>query len=57
MVLNNALIYGFEEGLREPYLEAGYDIFKFESWPIEKINWVPEAMKEKLIPPIKNISC
>ncbi len=53
--LNNALIYGFEEGLRTPYLEHGLDIFKFEEWPTEKINWVPEVMKEKLIPQVKNI--
>ncbi len=55
MTLNNALIYGFEEALRAPYLEQGYDILKFETWPIEKINWVPEQLKENLIPPIKNI--
>lgn len=53
--LNNALIYGFEEGLRAPYLAHGLDIFKFEEWPTEKINWVPEEMKEKLIPSVKNI--
>lgn len=55
MTLNNALIYGFEEGLRAPYLERGFDILKFETWPIEKINWVPDEVKDKLIPPIKNI--
>jgi hypothetical protein len=28
---------------------------RVEDWPVEKINYVPEVLKEKLIPPIKNI--
>ncbi len=55
MVFNNALIYGFEESLEEPYKKEGLDIHQIQKWPIEKINWVPEELKEKLIPPIQNI--
>jgi len=55
MVFNNDLIYGFEECLGGPFIEKGLDIGKIETWPIEKINWVPDELKEKLIPPIQNI--
>ena len=55
MVFKNALIYGFEECLGGPFRKKGLDISKIETWPIEKINWVPEELKEKLIPPIQNI--
>ncbi len=55
MVFNNALIYGFEECLGEPFREAGLNIQTVENWPIEKINWIPDKLKEKLIPPIENI--
>jgi hypothetical protein len=26
-----------------------------ESWPVEKINWVPDELKEKIIPPIQKL--
>ena len=26
-----------------------------ENWPVEKINWVPDELKEKIIPPIKKL--
>ena len=55
MVFNNALIYGFEECLGGPFRKKGFDISKIETWPIEKINWVPDEVKEKLIPPIQKI--
>jgi len=55
MVFNNALIYGFEECLGEPFRKKGLDISKIETWPVEKINWIPDELKEKLIPPIQNI--
>ncbi len=54
-VLQNALIYGFEEGIGAAYREHGLNISKFEDWPPEKINWVPEEAKAKLIPPIQNL--
>jgi len=54
-VRENKLIPGFEETLQEYYLKEGLNIRKVESWPVEKINYVPEVLKEKLIPPIKNI--
>ena len=54
-VFENALIYGYEEALAGPYAKAGLDIREMESWPLEKINWVPEELKEKLIPPIQKI--
>ena len=55
MVFNNALIYGLEESLQGPFEKAGLDIHKIRSWPVEKINWIPDELKEKLIPPIQNI--
>ena len=55
MVFDNALIYGFEESLGEPFKKQGLDIKAIETWPVEKINWIPEELKEKLIPPIQNI--
>ena len=55
MVFNNALIYGFEECLGGPFRKKGLDISKIETWPVEKINWIPDELKEKLIPPIQNI--
>jgi len=55
MVFNNALIYGFEESLEGPFQKAGLDIHKIGSWPVEKINWIPDELKEKLIPPIQDI--
>ena len=54
-VFNNALIYGFEESLGGPFKKQGLDIKAIETWPVEKINWIPEELKEKLIPPIQNI--
>ena len=55
MVFKNALIYGFEESLEAPFAKAGLDIRNVESWPVEKINWVPDELKEKLIPPIQQV--
>ena len=55
MVFNNALIYGFEESLGGPFKKQGLDIKAIETWPVERINWIPEELKEKLIPPIQNI--
>ena len=55
MVFNNALIYGFEESLGESFKKQGLDIKAIETWPVEKINWIPEELKEKLIPPIQSI--
>ena len=55
MVFKNALIYGFEESLEGPYKKAGLDIHNMESWPVEKINWVPDELKEKIIPPIQKL--
>ena len=54
-VRKNKLIPGFEETLQEYYLKEGLNVRKVESWPVEKINYVPEVLKEKLIPPIKKI--
>ena len=54
-VFSNALVYGFEEALEEYYGRAGLDIHQAQNWPMDKINWVPEDLKEKLIPPIKEL--
>ena len=55
MVFKNALIYGFEECLEGPYAKVGLDIHKLENWPVEKINLVPDELKEKIIPPIQRL--
>jgi len=53
-VYSNALIYGLEEALERPYKDAGLDIHKIEDWPVEKINYVPPVLLERLGPPLKN---
>lgn len=54
-VFKNALIYGFEESLEGPFAKDGLNIQDMENWPVEKINWVPDELKEKLIPPIQQL--
>ncbi len=54
-VFHSALIYGYEEALEAPFRREGLDIRKIENWPAEKINRVPDELKQKLIPPIQNI--
>jgi len=54
-VYHNALLYGYEEALEGPYRNAGLDIRRIDQWPVEKINWVPDELKQKLIPPIKTL--
>lgn len=49
-VFSSALIYGYEEALEAPYKKDGLDIFNIEEWPAEKINWVPQSLKESLAP-------
>jgi hypothetical protein len=43
---SNAILYGLEEALDGPYQKEGLDIKDIENWPIEKINWVPQELKE-----------
>ena len=45
---SNAIVHGLEEALEGPYKEAGLDILNIENWPVEKINWVPQELKEKV---------
>ena len=52
-VYSSALVYGFEEALLEPYKKENLDIRKVEDWPVEKINYVPQELKEKLIPALQ----
>ncbi|MBT5029261.1 MAG: hypothetical protein HOH38_11120 [Nitrospinaceae bacterium] len=52
-VYSNALVYGFEEALQNPYKKEGLDIKNIEEWPVEKINHVPQELKEKLIPALQ----
>ncbi len=49
-VYANALAYGYEEALEGPYKKEGLDIFQVENWPVDKINFVPDELKEKLVP-------
>jgi len=53
LVYSSALVYGFEEALLEPYKKDNLDIQNVENWPVEKINYVPVELKEKLIPALQ----
>ena len=54
-VKEKKLILGFEESLQKFYSKEGLNVRQVEDWPVEKINYVPEELKEQLIPPIKNL--
>jgi hypothetical protein len=54
-ILENALVYGYEQTLADHYSKYGLDVAQVQDWPVEKINWVPDELQAKLIPPIKNI--
>jgi len=53
-VYSNALVYGYEEALGSHYKRDGLDIQQVENWPAEKINWVPQKLRETLCPYLKN---
>ena len=53
IVYSSALVYGFEEALLEPYKKENLDVRNVEDWPIEKINYVPKELKEKLVPALQ----
>jgi hypothetical protein len=52
-VYSNALVYGFEEALKIPYKKKGLDVQSVEDWPVDKINYVPNELKEKLVPALQ----
>lgn len=52
---NNALVYGLEEALEAAYGRVGLNVRQVETWPVDKINFVPDELKEKLIVPIKTL--
>lgn len=54
-VLDSALVYGYEQTLSNYYSPFGLDVNLIESWPVEKINWVPDTLQEILIPPIQEL--
>ena len=45
---SNAIVHGLEEALEGPYKKEGLDIKNVENWPIDKINWVPQELKENV---------
>ena len=49
-VYSSALVYGYEEALEGPYTKAGLDIHQIEDWPVDKINFVPQELKDTMIP-------
>ena len=53
IVYSSALVYGFEEALLEPYKKENLDVRNVEDWPVEKINYVPNELKEKLVPALQ----
>ncbi len=52
-VYSSALVYGFEEALKIPYGKENLDVEKVEDWSVEKINYVPDELKEKLVPALQ----
>ena len=53
IVYSSALVYGFEEALLEPYKKENLDVRNVENWPVKKINYVPNELKEKLVPALQ----
>lgn len=49
-VYSNALVYGYEEALEGPYGKVGLDIHHIEDWPADKINFVPQELKDTMVP-------
>jgi hypothetical protein len=49
-VYSSALVYGYEEALEGSYKKAGLDIHQVEDWPEDKINFVPQELKDIMIP-------
>ena len=47
-IYSNAIVHGLEEALEGPYKKAGLDIKNIENWPVEKINWAPQELKESV---------
>ncbi len=54
-ILENALVHGYEKTLAAYYSTYGLDVTCVEDWPVDKINWVPDELQEKLVPPIQDI--
>ncbi len=54
-VLENALVYGYEQTLSSFYSKYGLDVKQVENWPVQKINFAPEELNTRLIPPIQKI--
>ncbi|MEE8269824.1 MAG: hypothetical protein V3R23_07380, partial [Nitrospinaceae bacterium] len=54
-ILENALVYGYEQTLADHYSKYGLDVAQVQDWPVEKINWVPDELQAKLNPPIQDI--
>lgn len=54
-ILESALVYGYEQTLADYYSKYGLDVAQVQDWPEEKINWVPDELQAKLIPPIQDI--
>ncbi len=52
-VYSNALVYGYEEALESSYKKEGLSIHKIEDWPVNKINFVPESIKNILAPALE----
>ncbi len=52
-VYSSALVYGFEEALRIPYGKENLDVRNVEDWPVDKINYVPDELKKKLVPALQ----
>jgi len=54
-ILENALVHGYEQTLATYFSKYGLDVAQVQDWPVEKINWVPDELQAKLIPPIQDI--
>ena len=54
-VYDSGIWKGLDEVLGEAYRKTGLDVYGVGGWPVEKINWVPDELKEKLVPPLQRI--
>ncbi len=48
-------MHGYEQTLAAYYSKYELDVAQVQDWPVDKINWVPDELQAKLIPPIQNI--
>ena len=54
-VFESGIWRGLEDILQGAYGKAGLDIYGVGDWPVEKINWVPDELRDILAPPLTEV--